>query len=650
MSKEQQPVDSDLEGLYILLNGFIENKTPLESAKEILQGMYINERLAELLEKYYNEHAVFEALFACQALQSLLIFLCSVNPKIITMPLQEGEEEEEEGNHLLSVVFNSQANYIELFDWLNEKHPALIQNEKTLVEVQKKAILKDAIYYIKHKQLKAFNELLRESPDTIVEILKETPALIKELMPVRRQPYLKALISLNLSVLRINYGGQSILASLCKNPKINSSVFEQIRDYYFTDLTDKEQELLQEVLEDDDSDEDVTLTESQKTLTSHLPKKVLSGQSRPNVKSPMLTTPQIESLFLSQPGAEFNIHLLPFINTSMYLDNAVLDAFSYQIFRDKLAKKRIALMPTIRQNEPISLELLMAIRSGGTHLYTTGLFVENQQIIPITEEKPIAQDLRYAVWPVNLSNAHYGLFILDLTAPNLSPTRGFYIETFNSQHMLQLIFSSGDAAYRAHLKSLNPAEIKKTVHSWMYATYLKTLTQNLHMSPKSFNYIFLSQSAGENYCSDYVIAVLARLASDGIDLINNPANLLSLKAGHLGEDMVKKIRMLETQMFGNDYFLLQMPAEPTSHKRLELVNMTIPSQQDDKQEAAKQDETNDKSACTHKHDDDESARKRRKVYTLFQDAEDREHYTRQERPNNNEEGVNSDVKSTYKTM
>lgn len=272
------------------------------------------------------------------------------------------------------------------------------------------------------------------------------------------------------------------------------------------------------------------------------------------VETTVNINPQVKIL---SPEEQFDERIKPFINTRLLVDNSILDAFLYQSYKDKLAAKRIALMPTIRSIEAISPEQLQAIRDGLPLSYTTGVTLESGNINPVLEDHTTSPDMVFAVWPVCVSNAHYGVFILDIR-PHRDPqsTFGFYIEPLNGQLMIQLMCTS----YAIQLpEPCDPVLLRQMLSSFMYESNTKQLTTALNMTAENIDYIFLSQDPSTNFCSDNVIATLDWLASDNVDLLNNPTTIQSLQNQYLSEDIVRAIRLLQIKQFGVGYLWLQLP-------------------------------------------------------------------------------------------
>jgi hypothetical protein len=561
MGKEQSAYDNDLNDLYDLLNQFIEQETPLTDAEETLQALYPdNKHLAALLDGYVDGAAVFENLLENDDLKNILIYLCHVNPKVITMPLREDDDED---LHILSTVYAEKKQYKDIFNWIKKDHSNLIDDFKKR-EIQKKeqqvAILKEAAGYVQRGEIDQFEELLgRLSIDTIAEILTGEPKVFRKLLAYTFRDYLYVLLRVDISAVRISYGGTTLLNFVCYNSEKFQSVLGTIRDLYFEELTAIEKTQLIDAL--DESEDSLDELEEEK-VEPGFSKPASFVQHHTNSKPSMLTIEQIEALSVVQPCPGFNPEMMPLIDTNYWPDNSILDAFLHQALRDKLAARGIALMPTIRRNESIEADLLTKMQNGEMFPYTTDVLIENQEITPVLEDKAIAA-FQHVAWPVNVSNAHYGLFILSLTAVNGTPPRGFYLEPFNKQHMAQNILLSMSPAQRAMLpRPLLAGHIHLILKRFMYVNYVQRLTRRLPMREENFEYIFLEQSKDESYCSDYVIAVLSRLASEDIDL-NRPESLFALRGTCLTDELVKSIRMLQLQRFGDGYLTLQLPAEPS---------------------------------------------------------------------------------------
>ena len=123
MGKEQELIGS-LEGLNLIINGFIEGDMSVEDAVALLKEMY-PDNLSTLLDMYYDNAAVFYPFLRYPKFERLAVFLCEVNPTIITMPLTHDDAR----INLLKIVLQNKL---------------LLQHHKILVMIYilvKKAIL-----------------------------------------------------------------------------------------------------------------------------------------------------------------------------------------------------------------------------------------------------------------------------------------------------------------------------------------------------------------------------------------------------------------------------------------------------------------------------------------------------------------------------
>lgn len=258
------------------------------------------------------------------------------------------------------------------------------------------------------------------------------------------------------------------------------------------------------------------------------------------------------------PEEQFDEKLNPFININLLVDNSILDAFLYKEYKNKLAERRMALMPTIRSTEAISPELLQAIREGKPLTYTTHVTIENDQILPVLEDHSLPPSMRFAIWPVSVSNIHYGVFILDLRqdrSPS-STKSSYYIEPLNYPYMTQLMCTTLEVQLP---EPCEPNLLRQLMTSFMHSHFTNQLTSSLSLSEDNIDYFFLQQDPTTNYCSDNVIATIDWLASDNVDLLNNPKSIDSLQFQDLRKDMVRTIRLLEVKQFGMGYLWLQLP-------------------------------------------------------------------------------------------
>jgi len=323
----------------------------------------------------------------------------------------------------------------------------------------------------------------------------------------------------------------------------------------YTELYDWIQANKSELLETENKDKN-HLLEYQKTLLI---------QQNPN---PMESYPPLIPHTTISPNApvkkipteeQLDEDIKPLINTRFLVDNSLLTAFLYQSYKHKLAGRRIALMPMIRSTEAISSEQLQAIKASTPLTYTTGVTIEGDNIVPVLGDHLTAPHMSFAVWPVCVPNAHYGLFILDIR-PNRDPQaiRGFYIEPLNCEWMIQLMRTT----YADQLPvPCDLVLLPQMLSSFMYEKNVKQLTINLDIHAENIEYIFLAQDPRTNLCSDNVIAALDCLASDNIDLLNSPMTINSLQNQYISEAMAQAIRLQQVKMFGMDYLWLQLPKE-----------------------------------------------------------------------------------------
>ena len=557
---KKQSENNDLETLYTLLYEFMENETPLDIALDILKS-YEPSNLALLLEKYYGGSLVFESLIEDDNLKNIVIYFCEINPKIITMPFRDTSIDER--SNLLGLILEQPNEYSDILAWVQKYKPDIIEADKARA-IEIGILQRTLVTHIEKQNLTEFQALLTKlSKDELLNALTfdgNYDVINAALFSSTDLSYITFLISLNKSILKIDMTGQTVFDCLRDKPKIYASVLEFISQKYPKALSKTKRAKQHGVQMHHDgffSPKGPMVANTSETE----PNEAIFKEALMKPPPPLLTSSQIDA-FSASAFTEFDEKRMPFVNTHLLIDNSILDAFLYQTFRGKLAKKRIALMPTIRNCEPIAIEQLVNARSGVSLLYTTGVGIENQMITPILEEQKITLGFDFAVWPIYLMNKHYGLLILALSdSPGLATSHGFYIEPLNESLMFRMIYASMDAESQAKFTPpIDPEQIKKVLRTSMYENYVQRLTLNLQMSEENFGYSFLSQDFNENYCSDYVIAVIALMASGDIDLTNVQESLFSLNKRRLSEEAVRRIRMLEIKMVGMDYFRLQLPA------------------------------------------------------------------------------------------
>lgn len=550
-----KPTVEEINNFHELLKGFIDSNSSLENAIDTLKAIQEPAYLSALLEEYYQGEAIFRPLTEEFELRNLLIYFCEINPNIIKMPFKSGPSASR--FCILQMVLQDKAEYIELYHWIESNQPALLEAGKEY-EDQVSNHQKTLIAFVNEKNLMEFQTLLKGlSQETLIDVLYQDNDIlfIDTVLNHADLSYLTYLISLNISTLRIDMYGETILDCLCDQPMRYRSILELVRETYQGALSSKEQQQVSKAL----------LAQQDSNLMDDwvdLPYDALT-------EAPISLPAPFNKL---SPEEQFDEDIKPFINTRLLVDNSILDAFLFQSYKDKLAGRRIALMPTIRSSEAISPEQLEAIRGGTPHMYTTGVTLEGGDINPVTGDHLTAPNMGFAVWPVCVSNAHYGVFILDIR-PNRGPQaiRGFYIEPLNCEWMIQLMCAN----YAVQLpEPHDPVLLRQMLSSFMYEDKVKQLTMNLDVRAENIEYVFLSQDPKTNLCSDNVIAVLDCLASDGIDLLNNPTTINILQNQYLSEAMARTIRLQQVKQFGMDYLWLQLPKElqnDTTKRRIDAL-------------------------------------------------------------------------------
>ena len=287
------------------------------------------------------------------------------------------------------------------------------------------------------------------------------------------------------------------------------------------------------------------------------------------------------------PYQRTNQQLAPFINTDMLIDNLVLDIFIHKAFATQLMEQRIIVLPTIRHNEAISLDQIKNIKAGEKIPYPYQIAIKEQnndiETTEIREIEPI-KNPRYLLWPVNNEHKeHYGLFILDLAETTTGNfPRAYYIEPLRLENILRSKEPNISASlprpidYDQLMKNkAYREELTTNLSPILYQSYLQELTPNLSIERNNFRYIHLAQEPGVNYCSDYIIAIVAQLAAKKLDIVSNGDSLLSLETNYLNIETVQTIRLLEIQRFNTDYYKYQIP----SHLKKEIQNSPTPVNQ-----------------------------------------------------------------------
>lgn len=533
-----------------LLKQFNQEETGLNEAIQTLKANYPDESLlASLLEEYVEDELVFTpTLYGWTP--ELLLYFCQLNPKILQLPFNKTTPCKNET--LLVTVICDPDQYEDLEKWIDVNHPDMLEEYDEYME-KIRELREDILKMVKRHQFEAYKAKLTSlSLSVLLDLCasRSKSVSIERLFKYPDKKYLQFLIGLNIAVLRIDFSGKSLLEAICDEPILHQHFFDELLQKYQGVLTEKEQTLIRaaiEVVRAQKGEEPKALLVKEEE--SEKPK-----QNAPLPKHPLLTSDQLDKLPIPNT---LNSELLPFVNMRLEVDSAVLDAFLFQMLREQLAQKSIALMPTIRSVEAIAPEQIQAIIEGRALIYTTGIVVrEEEEVIPLTEERAGFTGMTYAVWPVNLPNRHYGLFILKLV-PDMEMTspRGFYIEPLHQSILLHELCSRDETL---HSKAVSSDEIKKRLRQYSYQTYLSDLTRNLHIQPEQFTCLYLSQAPNERYCSDYVIGVLLRLTSAEINLATHWQDLRFIVGNHLSHDMVQKIRFLEIATFGEGYFFAQL--------------------------------------------------------------------------------------------
>ena len=222
-----------------------------------------------------------------------------------------------------------------------------------------------------------------------------------------------------------------------------------------------------------------------------------------------------------------NYQALNWLIDTGYQDNSILDAFLHQTLFKALATKHIALMPTVNDKQAIEFERLISVTTGEFIDYTSDIKITDKTIHPLITSKQIDSMIGYFAWVININNNHYGVLFLYFDA--VEP-KGYYFEPLRTESISR--------------EDLLP--------------YLTSITSKLPIDIRNIEIIHFSQTSEETCCADYTIALLTRLAYDDFDF-HDPESIRSLNGQHIDDMMIRRIRMLQVQLFGPDYFLYQLP-------------------------------------------------------------------------------------------
>jgi hypothetical protein len=554
------------------LSSFVEHNTEIDFAIEIL-ALYTETEpnLGPLLTQYHQGLAVFYSL--TRATQSptttaLLAHLIEVNPNILHIPLSEGGLI----NHTLLLLFlNNKETYRGILEWLERNKPEVLAVEKIkreeIEQLYKSALAvltKDSVIfqqYLSTLSIEIIHQLLAtDEQNLLIQLLKR---------PIK---HLNFLVMLDYSILHIYYDGTVLLNYLCDDPMIYSSTLIIIKEIYASTLSKKELAALDDAFEV----EEERVKRHQRKSKNFMPQLMRVQELNPSI----IEFSTLNALAL--PNSPFTLDdekIKRFINTQLVLDSVVLDAYITQTFADNLIMKGIIVMPTIRTTEDISIAQQARIKACEPITYTSDIGIENGSIVVrgMIEKTP-EKNARFIIWPINdEQKTHYGLFILDLT-----DNKSYYIEPFRLENIL--------LSHQIKIKPLTAIPIDFTrltkdkdyrqltvanVSPFLYNHYLQKSTKNLSIKQEDIRYIHLAQTDDVNYSSDYIIAILAKLAAGEIDLINNPESLFSLEANQLNNAAVRVIRLLEIQRFKMDYFMFQL-AEKFKAPIIELKQTIFP--------------------------------------------------------------------------
>lgn len=551
-----------LNGLHELLASFVAEKTPANDALDTIKLIYEqpnSPNLANILIQYRKKVAVFYPLIENIDnidLMPLLIYFYEVNPEIIFIPLNDKDEGEAS---LLQLINEDEETYKELMDRILKDTPEILNAEK-------------AFTFVVDNEKALFKELFKtlSSEDQIKTLQAINFRLMHLLLNYEENiEYLNTLIALNISILRLNLNGQTLLTSLCDDTKTYQSTLMLISTAYREELTMGEICQLDEVMNaaTHASNEALEPTQSRAvTSTKIISPSFPLTQAQPS--PPLLTLPEIDALALPNELAAQYDPLMPYINTKLWVDNLVLDVFLNR-FRDQLAARGFALMPSINSEYPIDITQIHERLAQRPYEYTASISIDRGQmnpLMPILGTKNISQDMVWGVWPVNIHNIHYYLLVLELS-PNAEHRRGFCIEPFSSEWMGAQMLIDLDEEARRHLQE--EGQLIRSMRSYMYKTHVQQLTGDLNIAEKNFSYTYLSQSPDEDTCSDHVIALMALLANGSINLASDQRDPFGFLSGRqLCDATAKKIRMLQVKMLGLEYLRLQLPEACKSQPRL----------------------------------------------------------------------------------
>jgi len=514
---------------------------------------------ASLLTEYHDSVISFYPLLEhdrVDLLTDVFIYLITVNEAVLHQPLYLHEFPHET---LLEILHIDDINHQGVLKWLKQNKPQVIEDFE-LRQRKTRELQEMAISLYTQKMYQEVIQLLANNPPLMIHkilVMNEAECLellLEELIVAGEQSILRFLIDRDINVLKVDHLGQSLLASLCEEPT------HYIKLLRYLDATHRHALDEFQVAKMNTAILAYSVEPDKSTSTTKSPVVESTSQVDADVSlsRPLISSSILNTYFLSDSTWCLHPELMPYINMELQLESIVLDAFIHQILFKPLMDQGILVMPVIQHSEPISLEQCLGLKMG-TKLdvdFNVGIEVLNEQVEAVLAQKKCTKP-QFVIWPINNSQLqHYGLFILDLTDPNAPiSTRAFYIEPLKLGNQIRS-FGPLDGAEDAFAKGrdvpFNPALLP-----CMYKRYIHHLNDQIQIDQAHIQYIHLHQSPGVNYCSDYILAVLMRLARQTLSL-HDSTMLLALEGAYLSPLEVKAIRLIQMQRLGVDYFAVQL--------------------------------------------------------------------------------------------
>lgn len=204
-------------------------------------------------------------------------------------------------------------------------------------------------------------------------------------------------------------------------------------------------------------------------------------------------------------------------------------------------------MPTrpVNTTDRLSLERVAAIANGEPMTHVVGLTADESDPSKVVLLPDFAEleslssvPIQYIMWPMHLSDElHYGLYIYDIQQKN-----GHYIEPM-AFDIIEHVFG-------------NPSI--EVLREQLYTSRVKQMAEDLGIAKGATKCTFLAQGMHEVFCSDYVIAAIATIAVNELDMQNPDWDKIFVNK-FLNEETVRLIRLLEVQLVGEAYFNYQKP-------------------------------------------------------------------------------------------